>query len=112
MLLARVGEAHIHLCLDGAEPPATVHLFDASVHHEDIGYTAEHVGSDVAATDDAVRKSDFALAPLPLATVASIVFLLPIEPPARAGITVQPPHTQLSFRHYPPPLRGPPALTL
>jgi hypothetical protein len=28
--------AHIHLCFDGQEPPASVHLSDASGHHDGV----------------------------------------------------------------------------
>jgi hypothetical protein len=112
VLLARVGEAHIHLCLDGTEAPAAVHLFDASVHHEKDGSSGKHVDSDVAASDDAVAKSAFTLAPFPVQFVSALVFLLPVEPLQRSSISVQPTPKPTDSFNFRPPLRGPPPAIL
>lgn len=35
MLPVRIVNAHIHLCLDGQEPPTSVHFQDVPTHHGD-----------------------------------------------------------------------------
>ena len=37
MLGGRMSGAHLHLCLDGSEPPSELHLFDGGQYHHDPG---------------------------------------------------------------------------
>lgn len=48
LIMVRVGGAHLHLCFDGTEPPASYHAFDDSVHHELPDVSVMHQDADVA----------------------------------------------------------------
>lgn len=41
-LTVRASDTHLHLCFDGQEPPASVHLADASVHNDEHHQAGEH----------------------------------------------------------------------
>lgn len=62
--------AHVHLCLDGQEPPAAVHLADGFNHHHDHqAQTGDHEDVDLDLSNQALAKTfkyDFlpAIAPL------------------------------------------------
>ncbi|MCC6201601.1 MAG: hypothetical protein IT494_01195 [Gammaproteobacteria bacterium] len=115
LLFRPVGSEHLHLCFDGSEPPASLHLFDLGVHHAEAGYAepgsdATHHDSDVALSDNALTKSKpertLVLALLVAVSLSGLLpaprrFLTAIPLPAR---TLAPPHLR-------PPLRGPPLLT-
>jgi hypothetical protein len=109
LLLVRVGEAHLHLCLDGQQQQSiAMHVEDAPTHSAAEASTGGHNDVDV----------DLSVAPwvkkigvdeLPVIVFASIVLalLLPITQstsrPARRVI----PHLASVF-DLRPPLRGPP----
>lgn len=113
LLLVRVGEAHLHLCLDGLDRAAVMHVDDAPTHDGALTAIDGHNDLDVdlsvlpwiknAATDDLSLAAPglFALEALLLALLVPVLktavpptrFLLPALSPAR------------SLR---PPLRGPP----
>src|SRR3569833_651755 len=56
LLLTRVAGAHLHLCFDGGEAPATMHLEDASVHHNTPGASETHHDVDVSAAGGLLSK--------------------------------------------------------
>jgi hypothetical protein len=110
LLVVRIGDIHLHLCFDGQEAPASVHVNDASVHHD-----GEHEPAGEAHADNdvdpflgtLVKKADldaaFALIPL-------LLVLALLAPPLRTSplrlFTAVPVLTSpFSLR---PPLRGPP----
>lgn len=106
LLFARLGGAHVHLCLDGSEPPASLHVTDSG-HHADHHDGQTHDDRDVSLLGDALTKSGksgfdlpFVLAALWLATVLF----------ARLRITAadSPPPYASPPRFHRPPLRGPP----
>lgn len=106
VMAAKASGAHVHLCMDGYEPPASVHFSDShnDEHHLDdggsdkdvnplIGMMAKKAGSDFdlgLAVVVAVLSWD-----LPVASVVSF-------PPERPAIPAD------FSLHYRPPLRGPP----
>jgi hypothetical protein len=47
MLTVRVADAHVHLCLDGQEAPAAVHLGDGKVHDQHADDPTTHQDLDV-----------------------------------------------------------------
>ena len=50
--------AHVHLCLDGQEPPASVHVVDNSNHlHEHFGGTHGHDDFDLDVPNEALAKT-------------------------------------------------------
>lgn len=108
LLLVRVGESHLHLCLDGQEQAVALHMED----------TPEHNGADTSASGHNDRDIDTSNLPwakkvgmdeLPLLLLASsiLALLLPAvrnsPPPSRLLIPAIPRPASLL-----PPLRGPP----
>lgn len=115
-MLMRVGDAHLHRCLDGAESASAVHLVDAGIHHAEAGADTQaemhgdaphHDDVDTELSADVILKSSL----LDLPVLAGVLFALallfqgfraPCPPrlptPALAGAP--------SFLR--PPLRGPP----
>ena len=107
LLLSRMGGAHLHLCLDGSEPPASVHLNDDDVHPRDAGASDTHHDIDVSLTSVAMGKdSKIELPALLLAML--VAFIVPVV----GGTTV--PHRRTQFLipkpifRFQPPLRAPP----
>ena len=72
MLAARAGGAHLHLCLDGSEPPAGLHLFDLGQHHDDPGADRPHSDVDVEVAGELIAKGKSQWQ-LPLALLAAVV---------------------------------------
>ncbi len=109
LLLVRVGEAHLHLCLDGQQRAVAMHVEDAPTHSgAEVSSSGGHNDVDV----------DLSVAPwvkkigvdeMPVIVFASILLalLLPItrstSRPAQFLVPFLP--TAFSLR---PPLRGPP----
>jgi len=112
----RIGGAHLHLCLDGSEPPATLHLEnDGGVHHAhestaDAGGIV-HQDLDVALANDALVKKPGLDADLPELVVVTILLLYLLRQvlgslfPADLRVLVT-----AHRAHLRPLLRGPPAL--
>jgi hypothetical protein len=107
LLAVRVDSAHWHLCLDGQEPRASLHVADASVHHTGSDDAADHNDQDVDAGTAAIFKHGDSVDSWVVATAWSLVSHLSTfadEPPLPAVIT-----SALAFiPHLRPPSRGPP----
>lgn len=109
LLVARLGGAHMHLCFDGSEPPASLHFSDTD-HHDDHHADEAHEDVDVSLMAEAAAKLGKLSLDLPLLLAAALAIfglwltvkwpLLPYPLPW----AVSDPH---SLR---PPLRGPPRL--
>ena len=106
ILLARVGGAHLHLCFDGSEPPASLHFNEVdhqAEHHTD----AEHDDLDISAVGDVVTKSG--LSSLDLPALLLVVLLLSLLTTLYKPAHTRPAH---AFAASPPfllpPSRGPP----
>lgn len=106
LLFARLGGAHLHLCFDGSEPPASLHVTDSG-HHPDHHDDRAHADRDVPLVGDALTKSGKWGLDLPLLLTAlwlvTVLF-------ARLRITAadSPPPSASRPRFCRPPLRGPP----
>jgi hypothetical protein len=105
LLLARVGGAHLHLCFDGREAPATMHLEDAGLHHTTPGASQAHQDLDITAAGGLLSKLNLDL----LGAVFAVFFFGPLLlvackliPAARLPYFSPLPH------FLRPPLRGPP----
>lgn len=104
----RVSGAHLHLCRDGQEPPAAVHVSDAGVHegHHDRA-DVPHADLDVPLEDGLAKSAKF-LFDLPvLAGPTAVPFVLAALPAAawgRDGRVL----SWIADRFLRPPLRGPP----
>ena len=105
LLLTRIGGAHLHLCFDGREAPATMHLEDAGLHHTSPGAGQTHQDLDITAAGGVLSKLNLDL----LAVVFAVFFFGPLLLVARKLV----PATRLPYYspllHFiRPPLRGPP----
>lgn len=107
LLPVRMASAHLHMCLDGQEPPVSVHVQDIATHDgsED---TAGHNDRDVQLSVLSITKaSGLDKAPLPLLDACVLAILLPaprsITPPV--SVLIPDPTPAFDLR---PPSRGPP----
>jgi len=104
----RTTGAHVHLCRDGDEPRASVHVIDDALCETSLGAPKDHNDQDYDAVGDALAKKgcqDDALIPLAAACV-----VVAIVAPARViteRVTDAPAPKKLQLLR--PPLRGPPA---
>ena len=108
-VVARTADAHAHLCSDGKEPPAAVHVADGDVHPCETDTSQQHQGDqDIQLSADVVAKKP---APsdawIPCIVALDLLFIArplsdPIPDLAQTDDTRPP-----LFRV--PPLRGPPA---
>ncbi len=110
LLGARLGGAHLHRCLDGNDPPASVHFADAG-HHHDAHHAGEtHQDVDVSLIDDVptkLGKDDIDLDGwmLPLAVLCWVVLSIILR---RVRLHDPPLLDRSSTGYLRPPLRGPP----
>jgi hypothetical protein len=110
VLVLRVGGAHLHLCLDGSEPPVSVHLTDdAGLNDPHAGVGQAHHDQDVSLSGEVLAKKLDAALQLPVLLAALVVlFVVPlvlvtIVPRDRTSLV----HPIPIFRIR-PPLRAPP----
>lgn len=81
MLAARMTGAHVHVCVDGQEPPVTLHVEDLAGQHSAQHSGQPHNDIDVSVvTEASLKKADDAGGPDVLPLVAAVVLLL-IAPP-------------------------------
>lgn len=109
VLFVRLGDAHLHLCFDGQEPPATVHVMEDTAHHDDGAGTgvSEHNDQDINLFDAVLAKKAGA-ADFLLLAIAVILLLLP-RLSVRQKVFFAPVQTVASLPlFFHPPLRGPP----
>ena len=109
VLCARLGGAHLHLCLDGQEAPLSVHANEpghSDAHHGD----PTHSDQDVSLVSDALTPLSKLFADLPtlLAVVSLLLGAWAQRTPPRAAVAAAR-ASQTRFHH--PPLRGPPPLS-
>lgn len=106
----RVAGLHLHLCMDGSEPPISMHFEDAGVHHLDEASAGDaHTDRDLTVAADVVVKKPIDTLDLSLlgAFYALLLYLLarPRECPAFVPLSVPVRSARTRLR---PPLRGPP----
>ena len=111
VLTVRLADTHLHLCFDGQEASTTVHLADASVHHDDEHQDCQaHADKDINPFIGTLVKSDDDAQPL-FAFIVGTLLTIELLPPDRAvpafnretPLAADPPF------YLRPPLRGPPA---
>ncbi len=113
LLLVRVGDAHLHLCLDGQASTAAMHVGDAPTHDgSDVSIDGHHdVDVDLSvlpwiravAADETPHAAPALIALEPLVLALLVPALESIAPPARYFLPALVP-----VRGLRPPLRGPP----
>lgn len=116
LLPVRMANAHLHLCMDGQQPPVALHVHDVATHdgsqpHADDNHNDRDV--NLSATTTVAKSSlvDDGLLPA-LLHVYVLATLLP-PPSAVAPADVSVPSFHSAPLDGPPPARGPPAfLTL
>jgi hypothetical protein len=109
LLLLRIGGVHLHLCFDGQEPPATLHLLDGgSEHMLDDADPLPHKDGNLDEASASIVKSLLATFDLPLLLLTVLVAWLRASQPAFPA----PQRGDRPLRRSPsfllPPLRGPP----
>ena len=111
LLVVRVGGAHLHLCLDGNEPPVSFHPADDWDHQPEIEIDTPHDDVDVAVSAASIAKSGKQTLDVPLLPLVPLLMWL-LLPPLRHVFfsAVLRFHLRPSL-HLRPPFRGPPALT-
>jgi hypothetical protein len=108
VLVTRLGGAHLHLCFDGQELPATLHAGDTAEHSQGHHLGEQHSDKDVDVLGAVLMKKSSGSTDMPvLLAVCLVLLLLPRLlgqwPPAVFYQVF--PHQPLRLR---PPLRGPP----
>ena len=100
--------AHLHLCLDGAEAPTSVHVAEVGGHHSQSDSSGHHdvdVGLDREALAKKVGSAPDALKVLP---TAPLLFVRPLAIAIDLSrATPSPIVRSVHYRIAPPP-RGPP----
>src|SRR3546814_15570686 len=66
VLVARVSGAHMHFCLDGSEPRASLHVMDGFDMRHDAGMDAPHHDVDILLGEQTLSKSGQLSVDLPL----------------------------------------------
>ena len=104
LLVVRVAGTHVHLCFDGQEPGASIHLVDA---FDPMQFAAVEPAHD----DTNIDLGSIGVAKLDLLALALIVSIVLWQAATRVGRRV--PHRSLrvhasSIFHRVPPPRGPP----
>jgi hypothetical protein len=110
LVVLRVGGIHLHLCLDGSEPPISYHVVDSGIHHLDEHDAGEsHSDRDMALADDVLLKKTAKAQDslLFLFALTLLLFLVARSPEPRPAATA-PRRLRHSFSWVHPPLRGPP----
>lgn len=104
-----VSGAHLHLCFDGGEPPATFHAVEDGSAHDHEAATSEHNDKDVSLQDAALAKKQDGAFDLPAAlTITAFVLRLPVTAPVPAFDTDVATPPPLRVTRVLPPLRAPP----
>lgn len=107
LITVRSADAHVHMCLDGQEPPAALHVADGGVHHAGANAPQEHQDKDVKySVDGTFKKADVGDVWL-IATVWSLLASEPADTAELPQFRQAAPRTSDPF-HLRPPLRGPP----
>jgi hypothetical protein len=107
LLCARLGGAHLHLCLDDSELPVGVHASEPG-HHDAHHNDPAHDDRDVSLIGEALKpliKLFADLPPLLAALFFGLTAFALVRRPAGNGTQVPNPQNRL-FR---PPLRAPPS---
>jgi hypothetical protein len=104
---ARLVDAHWHVCLDGQEPPVTVHTADGSVHNDAHHQEEQHDDRDVNLPDALfVKKAGPDVLPFITVIAFIAIALAPLRFTINAFSPPLPPYQ--SLLQLRPPLRGPP----
>lgn len=109
VLVARVGDAHLHFCADGQEQSMALHMSDAPGPHHADEAGSDHDDRDLDVSGPTFVKKVGGLDELAVAVlfVVALVLLLPILRSIEPIPDIQPLFLKPVFALR-PPLRGPP----
>jgi len=112
MLVLRIGGLHVHMCMDGTEPPLSFHVEDSGIHHLDETSAAEeHADRDVGLVSEVVLKKPFGGLDLGLvAAFFALILLLLTRQHELPAFPSLPGKVRSAWNRLRPPLRGPPRL--
>lgn len=112
MFVLRVGGLHVHLCMDGSEPPLSVHVEDSGIHHVDEASAGEeHADRDFGLASDVVVKKPFGgLDSTVAALFCALLWFLLTRPRELFVFPSLPARIRSARNRLRPPLRGPPRL--
>jgi hypothetical protein len=104
-----ISGAHLHLCFDGSEAPATFHPLEDGSAHDDPGASGAHNDKDVSLQGFALAKKHEGVHNLPAAlTVAALIIRMPVMAPVPIFNTDVATPVPLRVTRILPPLRAPP----
>ena len=104
-----VSGAHLHLCFDGGEPPATFHAVEDGSAHDAPALSGAHNDKDVSLQGVALAKKQDGALDLPTALAAVVLVLrMPVTVPVPAFDTDVATSTPPRVSRVLPPLRAPP----
>lgn len=108
LVIMRVADAHAHLCADGEEPPASIHLGDGGAHPCDDEQPDDHPSDkNVQLGHDGLLKKASSLGDLPMPAFLAFAFEFDVR--HHEVVLVEPPTIRVDAApHLRPPLRGPP----
>lgn len=110
LLLTQVTGAHLHLCLDGQEPPVQLHLPGASEHHDATEFSRPHSDREIALSSASSASGKLFKVNLPPAiSGACSLDLAPAAVSIAAPLARQLPPCAAAHDLL-PPARGPPQL--
>ncbi len=106
----RAGGLHVHMCLDGSEPPMSLHGADSGMHHLDEAAAGEsHADRDLLiASDLLVKKPTGDLGIFLLAAFGILLLFLLVRPRELFAFPPLPALVRSARIRLRPPLRGPP----
>lgn len=108
LVMPAVG-VHMHVCLDGQEPPQSLHWGDGGVHVDADHTGGSHADVEIALLDEALAKNLASGWDMPALPETGLLFLPPLLKalaPNHDRASIQPLAREHFFR---PPLRAPPA---
>jgi len=110
MVALRVAGLHVHLCMDGSEPPLSIHVADSGIHHLDEADSgAAHADREMAIAADVVVKKPFGSLDLTLlAAFGAVLLFMLARPRGRLFLPPVPARVTSARTRLRPPLRGPP----
>ncbi len=109
IMVMPVSGAHLHLCFDGGEPPATFHAIEDGSAHDAPAVGGAHNDKAVSLEGVALAKKQDGTFDLPAAlTAVTLVIRIPVTSPAPAFDTDVATPVPLRIARILPPLRAPP----
>lgn len=108
LLSMRAGGSHLHLCLDGSEPPVSFHAFEVGVHHDDPLADAPHQDTDIGVSGQILGKFLTPDLDLPPVLLTALIGLLLLRSPRQRPQFAEPRAAIAAALYLRPPLRGPP----